>query len=864
MKHKLMEFSIAQPKRVFWLTGLLTLVALLMIPNIQIDTDPENMLPADNPARLVHKELKQRFNLSDMIVVGVVNESHPNGIYNPTTLAKLDQLTRAILAMDGVVKQDLMSLSTSDNISQNGPGEISFHWMMEQAPKLQSSADQIASHVSRLPMMMDTLVSSDNKVAGIYVPIESKDLSYGLYQQINNVINAFPEGLEEFHITGLPVAEDTFGVEMFIQMAISAPAAAALIFVLMWYFFRSVPLVVAPMIVAMATVIMTMGLMIGLGFPVHIMSSMIAIFLMPIAVVDSVHMLSEFTDHYRPGMDKKALAKQVVNNLFQPMLFTSVTSMVGFASLNMADIPPVQVFGSFVAFGIGMAFLLSITLVPAYMSSLSDETLNKMAERVHKSTVATTEQKTLMARMLRKFPRFTVRYSKHLLVMAFAILAISGWGISKIVINDNPMNWFEPKHPIRYADKVLNEHFAGTYEAFLTFTHQPNKASNETGSAPTWLDQASEKLTNASNELQTEWQTLVSQHSSDVAALADAVLERQFTADESELVYWDRIAQILEERQSSTKAFLEPENLAYLEQVQAALLESGLVGKTTGLPDLLKVVNRELRSGQDRDYQLPNSAEANAQAILTYQGSHRPNDVWHMVTPDYQSAILWLQLKTGDNQDMNKVLEFMDDWFEKNPLPETMSTQWSGLTYINVVWQDAMVSGMLESLLSSFSVVALMMIVLFRSILWGLIAMLPLTVTISFIYGLIGITGKNYDMPVAVLSALTLGMSIDFAIHFIERTRALVKEQGSWTKGLALAFEEPGRAISRNAFVIAFGFTPLLIAPLVPYQTVGVFMALIMAISCLVSLLVLPAIINVLRRSLFSKNVLSNTIKTEG
>jgi len=116
---------------------------------------------------------------------------------------------------------------------------------------------------------------------------------------------------------------------------------------------------------------------------------------------------------------------------------------------------------------------------------------------------------------------------------------------------------------------------------------------------------------------------------------------------------------------------------------------------------------------------------------------------------------------------------------------------------------------------------------------------------------------------VAVLSALTLGMSIDFAIHFIERTRALVNEQGSWLKGLQLAFEEPGRAISRNAFVIAFGFTPLLIAPLVPYQTVGVFMALIMAISCVVSLLVLPATINLLRRSLFSKNVCSNAIKTE-
>ena len=59
------------------------------------------------------------------------------------------------------------------------------------------------------------------------------------------------------------------------------------------------------MIVAMVTVIATMGLLIGLGFPVHIMSSMIPIFLMPIAVVDSVHILSDFADRY-PSISGRA------------------------------------------------------------------------------------------------------------------------------------------------------------------------------------------------------------------------------------------------------------------------------------------------------------------------------------------------------------------------------------------------------------------------------------------------------------------------------------------------------------------------------------------------------------------------------
>ena len=113
-------------------------------------------------------------------------------------------------------------------------------------------------------------------------------------------------------MTGLPVAEDTFGAEMFKQMGIAAPAAGLLVLLLMFFFFRSASLVIAPMLVALATVVTTMGLLIGAGFTVHIMSSMIPIFLMPIAVVDSVHILSEFADTYPRIGDRRETVRVVM------------------------------------------------------------------------------------------------------------------------------------------------------------------------------------------------------------------------------------------------------------------------------------------------------------------------------------------------------------------------------------------------------------------------------------------------------------------------------------------------------------------------------------------------------------------------
>ena len=100
-------------------------------------------------------------------------------------------------------------------------------------------------------------------------------------------------------------------------------------------------------------------------------------------------------------------------------------------------------------------------------------------------------------------------------------------------------------------------------------------------------------------------------------------------------------------------------------------------------------------------------------------------------------------------------------------------------------------------------------------------------------------------MPIAVLSALTLGLSIDFAIHFLQRLRELEKEMSGMLPALSAMFEEPSRAIARNAIIIAIGFTPLLLSPLVPYITVGTFLASIMAISALVTLILLPALLTV-------------------
>ena len=859
---KLLFLSTQKGKWVYAALLLAVVFCAYQMRLITIDTDPENMLEANHPARVFHNDVKHTFAMHDAIVVGVIASpandtatdnaalSTNKGIYTPNNLQAIDGVTQQILNTEGVIARDVMSFSTVDNITQGDDGELKFSWMMSQAPSSQEEADYVANAIARLPMLQGSLASSSHNAAAIYVPIKDKNESFRIAEDIRAYIgaNTINETLQ-WHITGLPVAEDQFGVEMFIQMAISAPAAGLMIFILLFVFFRNFTLITAPMVVAMATVIITMGALIGLGFTVHIMSSMIAIFLMPIAVVDSVHILSEFSDRYKPGQKADEVITTVVEHLFQPMLFTSLTSAAGFYSLMLTPIPPVQIFGAFIGSGILLAFAITLTFIPAYISRMSPEALAKLQSALHADANTSSMKTTYLQRFVYGIRTLALNYKRALLVAFMVISAVSVWGIFQIQINDNPVRWFKENHEIRVADKALNKEFAGTYNAYIVIedTRKLKSAREILLSAvlPPSLDEWRETTLdtlnneNAGNNYET------------LAFAVDDALFGDLDSDEYDAL--NRLLSSIDEIKGTSKTFQQPDNVALLSDLQNYLSTQTLVGKTQSLSDVIKVVNRELHSGNDSDYELPNTQPAIAQTLLQYQSSHRPQDLWHFVTPDYRKTLVWLQLSSGDNQDMTEVIELVDNYFAQHTLPDGLTYQWAGKAYLNVVWQDNMVAGMLDSLLSAFIIVFVMMVLLLRSLIFGVLAMLPLTITITFIYGAIGIVGKDYDMPIAVLSALTLGLSVDFAIHFLARAKEIYKQTGSVSKTFDAMFEEPASAITRNALVIALGFTPLLLAPLVPYITVGIFLASIMFISALVTLLVLPAAMTLLKRWVFKE-----------
>lgn len=847
----MIEFAINKPKSVIMYMLLLTVALMAFLPNIKIDTDPENMLSADEDVRIKHHEMKERYNMYDMIVLGIINDKHPQGVFNQESLTKVYNLTNYIKEIDledkegGIILADLMTPSTVDHIAPTAPGTIQFDYLMDEAPSSDQEALVIKDRLMNNELYYNTIVSEDGKALALYIPISSKDISYNIRNELQSKIDQL-EGDEEYHITGLPVAEDVFGVEMFVQMAISAPAAMVFIFILLFAFFRKLKLIWSPMIVAMVSVLCTMGLLIATGNTVHIMSSMIAIFIMPIAVLDSIHILSEFFDRYQETRDREQTIRHTVQELFKPMLFTSLTSAAGFASLALTPIPPVRVFGVFVAFGIMLAWLLTMTFIPAYIMLMKEETLVDFG--------ASSEQTSRgwMARMLDMMHLWSTRHAGKVILATLGTLALTAYGISKIEINDNPVKWFTPEHPIRVADKALNEHFGGTYMAYLSLENQDSAFADINidkleGRMEAFLEdyEKGDDLMMPVISVITSSKTAANPMEYISESLLDLADEQE--DDEIAEIYEDLSSYVDLQRMEAEQIFKSPTMLDYMDGLERHLLQHGGVGKISSLPLIVKKINKELNEGRKDQFRIPGSFSGVAQSIISFQNSHYPDRLRHFATPQYDGVNLWLQLKSGDNKEMEKTINTLDTYLANNPPPVAISHHWSGLTYINVVWQQKMVSGMLNAFLGSFAVVFVMMVLLFRSIKWAALCMLPLTITIVAIYGIIGWIGKDYDMPVAVLSSLALGLAIDFAIHFLVRTRAAIKKNITWEASSRYMFGEPSRAITRNVIVIAVGFLPLLFSNLIPYKTVGALLASILVLSGIVTLLLLPALIQLLK-----------------
>ena len=764
----LVHFSVDHPRWVVAVTLFITMVALSAFPRVRTDTNPKNMLPADSAVRVSNDAVEKTFGLyEDMIVVGITNEA---GILNRTTLEKIKRINEGILQIAGVAARDVAGFSTIDNVTVD-KGTLQVGPLMPEVPGDPRALEGLRKQLFENPMFVGRIISQDGRTAAIYVPLEKGANGKAVADKIREIVKD-EGGPENYYVAGDPVARDTFGAEMFKLMAIFAPMAGLLMFAARYFMFGDLFLSAALMMDAMIATVWSMGLLIALGYPIHIMSSMAPVFLMAIAT-DSIHIFNEFYFRFREEKDRKTAIIKTMEAVGRPVRYTALATAAGFSVLLFMDIVPVKIFGGLVAFGTVLLRILSFSFIPAMFTFVSEKSI-ETASRGEDA------QSSRISQFLAHLARLGAHKPRAVVLTGLALFAVAVAGTTRIKVNNNMVEWFTKSSEVRTADRVMNAALGGTSLGYLVV--------NSTG-------------------------------------------------DEEEFIK-------------------SPQALRYIEELQRSLEKLPEVGKTTSVVDYVKRISRVLHQDDPAYDKVPESKELAGQYLFLFGMSAKPADLDNVVDPYYKKANVWVQLKTWDAGAMRKVIEAARNYQRDNPFPVEIKP--AGIAYFNLVWNDAVLWDMIKGFLLALVVIFAILSVNFRSVKWAMVGYIPLLFTVILIYGAVGFAGKDFDMPISVLSCLSLGMAVDFAIHFINRFRLRLAEgrnaaaPESIEEALVWTAARPGKGVLRNAILFAAAFSVMLFAPLTPYITVGAFIVCMMLLSAVLCIIYIPALIVLFRKQLFT------------
>jgi predicted RND superfamily exporter protein len=754
---RLTALGIEKPRFTLSICLLVALLFAAAFPLVQVDTNPKNMLPLTSDVRVWNTDVEQRFGLHEDTIVVAIKPA--NGVLNVDSLQKLAQFTATTLALPGIVKGDVTSLYTVDNVTAT-QDSLRIAPLLSTAPTSQDQVDELRRQLFEGPLFIDRLISADGLTTALYVPLQPGANGAELAEKIRNAaVQTFSQ--EEIYVTGDPVARDLFGAEMFKLMALFAPFAGALMMGLMYWMFRSWWLAGVMMLTAMVSIMISLGASIALGFPLHIMSSMAPVFLMAIAT-DSIHIFNEFFQRYRPHLNRAEVVRETIQAVARPVRYTALATALGFAVLLFMTIVPVKVFGGIIVLGTVVLRILSFYLIPACL----------MLVPLPKAQPAGSDA---LSRLLNWIAGWAVRRSGRIITVSVLLALFAAVGASHLVVDNNMLRWFKEGSEVRRADSLFNQVLGGAMPASVVI---------DTGRA-------------------------------------DGVKD--------------------------------PAVLAAIETIQSDLKAQGLIGTSLSVVDYLKRINRVLTTNDATGEVLPRAPDMVGQYLLAFSMGARPSDLNRVIDYEAQRANILLQLKSGDAQLMQSVETRIQTLIREQQMPFTAAA--AGPAHFNLVWNGQVLQDMILGFLIALGVVFVVLVLDFRSIAWALVAYVPLLLTVGLIVGVLGWAGKSVDMPIAVLSCLSLGMAVDFAIHFVTRYRqrcAQVATEHSCTDAqrsdlLQWVIQWPGKGILRNALMFAVAFAVMLAAPLTPYITVGAFIVAMMTISALASITLLPALIKAFR-----------------
>lgn len=581
----------------------------------------------------------------------------------------------------------------------------------------------------------------------------------------------------------------------FIKSDLTVFGAGILVFIIatLALIFRQIRFVVLPLITCTLCLVIILGFLSWIDWRLTVISSNFVLLLLIITLALTIHLIVRYRElqSNNPESNQHELVSQTVISMAKPCLYTVLTTIVAFTSLVVSDIRPVIDFGWMMTMGISLALVIAFITIPAGMVLLGKGSYTSLKDNSSAFTA--------------KFAWLTEHYGTLILLTAFSLAALSAYGISKLEVENRFIDYFRSDTEIYRGMETIDTALGGTTPLDIIIQ------------APVFDEPAI-------NDVE-EFESTDDDYSLD----DDYAFEDEYGDMEEELAQDD--ASGLTESYWFSSA-----GLADLEKLQTFIDAQPEVGKVNSLVQLYAVArdlsNRDLNDLEIAIMRQNLSDEIYQQMVAPY------------LLEDIDEARIQLRaMETGGQLRRAELLEKIHQYAidEVGIAPENIRFTGILVLYNNML--QSLYKSQIVTLGAVFIGIMIMFLVLFQSVKISIIAILPNFLAAGIVLGSMGIFGIPLDMMTITIAAITVGIGVDHAIHYLTRFKREFSLDSNYIGAMHRAHASIGQALFYTSITIIAGFSILALSNFIPSVYFGLLTGLAMLAALLGSMTLLPQLI---------------------
>jgi predicted RND superfamily exporter protein len=856
-----MEKLLKHPALVVGAILVITLFLGLQLPRMELDNNNVRFLPDENRAKITSEYIDETFGGQVMILVGL--ERPYRTVFEKGFLSRIREFAQAVEDVELV--KTVNSIMSTQYITGDSESIIVSDLVPEDFSGKPEEIAELRRRIASWDLFQSSLVSDDLSATQVLVTLDvltenssSPEVSLSLAKIRKLAGEIFPDEAVVY-FAGQPVINATINESIVTDNLLLIPLVIIVVLGLLILSFRRFLFVILPLLSVIIAVVWTVGIAVLLGIKLTTLTTMLPVILVAVGNAYGIHIITHYVKDTRNKtltvLEHQLLVFGLMKKMEKPISLAALTTIIGFLSFCFTPIVPMREFGYCASAGVLAIYILTVLFIPSMLLLRGYRNIqSKKSEEIGTDRISNTIANIFLSIAQRKF---------LVLIFAVLIVIVSIYGISKIVIDNSVVDFFQNETDISRSDRFIRKYFGGSKDITLVVRSDtteellhPDVLRSMDGLSTYLTTQipAVGKVSGFTDIIKRINQVFnVDQNPGGIQPFITYAETDNFGFDDNfafgGLCFGDD--DIMETPGHKNDHDLAQYNTADL--LNFLDTAAGISRNMSG-SDLVKELKRLTNYDGMAYYEIPTNP--------TRYGKETPEELQRLIAnylvllaggddsgysndPLEPTAIrMMIQLRTTGNKDTHAVIDIINDYVAVN-FPKNVDVILGGGVTQEMAVTNLILNSQIISIFISVIMIFLIVGLFNKSLVAGLIGAVPLILAVLCNFTVMGFLGIKLNLGTALIASLTVCIGIDDAIHFIEFFKREYRrgEQDF----LRRTFMDCGRAICTTAVSVGAGFGVLAFSQFKITAELGMLVAFCMLLTTLISLTVIPALLMVIK-----------------